>query len=64
MSIAAIVHFYCRVAGEEKFLVRETYPVELAKHQFTVLDRCPLLVLLSSSSPPPHPLLTPHRTQG
>ena len=26
-----------RVAGEEKFLVRETYPVELAKQEFTKL---------------------------
>jgi len=27
-----------RVAGEERFLVRETYPVELAKQEFSTLD--------------------------
>ena len=31
-----------RVAGEEKFLVRETYPVELAKQEFTQLDNSKL----------------------
>ena len=27
-----------RVAGEEKFLVRETYPIELCKQNFNSLD--------------------------
>ena len=28
-----------RVAGEEKFLVRETYPLELCKHSLPVLNQ-------------------------
>jgi len=31
-----------RVAGEERFLVRETYPVELAKQEFSTLDEAVL----------------------
>jgi len=38
-----------RVAGEEKFLVRETYPLELCKQEFNVLDVASLLELLSKA---------------
>ena len=38
-----------RVAGEEKFLVRETYPLELCKQEFNVLDVASLQELLSKA---------------
>jgi len=40
-----------RVAGEEKFLVRETYPVELAKQHFTTIEENNLKNLLKSGKP-------------
>ncbi|XP_023345305.1 nuclear export mediator factor NEMF [Eurytemora carolleeae] len=40
-----------RVAGEEKFLVRESYPVELAKQEYSKLDEKNLLNLLKSGKP-------------
>jgi len=38
-----------RVAGEEKFLVRETYPLELCKQEFNVLDEATLNEYLSNA---------------
>eukprot|EP00090_Calanus_glacialis_P025473 TRINITY_DN3980_c0_g1_i1.p1 TRINITY_DN3980_c0_g1~~TRINITY_DN3980_c0_g1_i1.p1 ORF type:complete len:997 (-),score=375.72 TRINITY_DN3980_c0_g1_i1:115-3105(-) len=38
-----------RVAGEEKFLVRETYPLELCKQEFNVLDEATLNEYLSKA---------------
>jgi len=38
-----------RVAGEEKFLVRETYPLELCKQEFNVLDEATLKEYLSKA---------------
>jgi len=38
-----------RVAGEEKFLVRETYPLELCKQEFNVLDEATLTEYLSKA---------------
>jgi len=38
-----------RVAGEEKFLVRETYPLELCKQEFNVLDEESLKDFLSKA---------------
>jgi len=40
-----------RVAGEEKFLVRETYPVELAKQQYSSLEENNVKNLLLSAKP-------------
>jgi len=38
-----------RVAGEEKFLVRETYPLELCKHELPVLNEEKLHSLLANA---------------
>lgn len=38
-----------RVAGEEKFLVRETYPLELCKQEFNVLDEETLKDILTKA---------------
>ena len=38
-----------RVAGEEKFLVRETYPVELCKQDVNVLEATMLETFLSKA---------------
>ena len=38
-----------RVAGEDKFLVRETYPVELAKSSYDSLDQDRLKQILDSA---------------
>lgn len=38
-----------RVAGEDKFLVRESYPVELAKQEFTLLDLTKVRDILSKA---------------
>ena len=38
-----------RVAGEEKFLVRETYPLELCKQDFNLLEELTVKELLSKA---------------
>jgi len=55
-----------RVAGEEKFLVRETYPVELAKQEYSKLDENNLLNLLKSGKPADtlKKILMPHFEYG
>merc|ERR1719354_228961 len=40
-----------RVAGEEKFLVRETYPVELAKQEYSTIDENNIKNLIKSGKP-------------
>ena len=38
-----------RVKGEEKFLVRETYPLELCKQEFNILETSTLQDIISKA---------------